>query len=368
MHGEPYVFVSYARRDLGRAQALVRHLSEQEKIEVWWDQELHPGDTWRWVIDNKLREAACVLVVFTPTSSAREYVLSEADRANRRKAMIPVKMAAVDPLPSPFDQRECADLSDWEEGREHAGMKQLLSAIRSRFESQPRSKGMDVPPSEGAVPLVGYQSLDNQTAYAIAELDHLSARAFSISETLVLETGPAQDVRGTLDEVRKTYQAVNGAITKFIAAGAAAGPIDPAPYLAMGRGTLVESIRNGRGHCGNIETYYGRYGGLRDFIQSRIESPKLNELDSTFAALSSADQDAFQALAMIGDLLKSESRLIARLLEDHKESEARARIIEGHRMLEPIEDRLDASIEKLQEYGTRLGYAAASRVANHQDG
>jgi hypothetical protein len=47
------------------------------------------------------------------------------------------------------------------------------------------------------------------------------------------------------------------------------------PVIAMERGELTTLIENNRGHCTRIVEYYGRVGGVRDWLVPRLAKDKL---------------------------------------------------------------------------------------------
>ena len=67
------VFVSYAHADRVRVGALVEQL--KPRFNVFWDAGLRPGDQWREVLADRLREARCVLGLWTEHLDDRSFFL-----------------------------------------------------------------------------------------------------------------------------------------------------------------------------------------------------------------------------------------------------------------------------------------------------
>jgi len=63
------IFLSYARQDRGVARMFAEALSD-EGFNVWWDASLHSGETFDEVIEQRLREAKAVVVLWSPRSVA----------------------------------------------------------------------------------------------------------------------------------------------------------------------------------------------------------------------------------------------------------------------------------------------------------
>ena len=105
------IFISYSRED----RAAARHFAEcfeQEGFTVWWDAALHSGETFDEVIENELKAAHAVVVLWSPRSVASRWVRAEATLADRRNKLAPVIIEACD-RPIIFELTHTADLSNW---------------------------------------------------------------------------------------------------------------------------------------------------------------------------------------------------------------------------------------------------------------
>ena len=58
------IFLSYSRRDLERARQFEEAL-EQCGLSVFWDRELLPGEGYRRAIEHELKQARCVIVLWS---------------------------------------------------------------------------------------------------------------------------------------------------------------------------------------------------------------------------------------------------------------------------------------------------------------
>jgi len=65
-------FLSYARVDLPRARQFEEAL-ERSGWSVFWDRELVPGEGFRRAIERELKEARCVIVLWSHTSVDSEW-------------------------------------------------------------------------------------------------------------------------------------------------------------------------------------------------------------------------------------------------------------------------------------------------------
>src|SRR3954471_9078874 len=105
------IFLSYSREDRSAA----RHIAESfgaEGLHVWWDAALQSGQTFDEVIEQRLKEAKAVVVLWSPRSVTSRWVRAEATLADRRNKLVPVIIEPCD-RPIAFELTHTADLSDW---------------------------------------------------------------------------------------------------------------------------------------------------------------------------------------------------------------------------------------------------------------
>lgn len=105
------IFISYSRED----RAAVRYIAESfaaDGMNVWWDAALQSGQTFDEVIEQRLKEAKAVVVLWSPRSVASRWVRAEATLADRKNKLVP---AIIEPCDRPiaFELTHTADLSDW---------------------------------------------------------------------------------------------------------------------------------------------------------------------------------------------------------------------------------------------------------------
>lgn len=102
------LFVSYASADRERVGKIVQHL-EQLGFSVWWDRDIAHGQNYHRVIEQALDQAKCAIVVWSRESINSEWVVNEASSAQRRNALVPVIIDAVE-APLAFRHLQTADL------------------------------------------------------------------------------------------------------------------------------------------------------------------------------------------------------------------------------------------------------------------
>ncbi|MBR0900281.1 TIR domain-containing protein [Bradyrhizobium tropiciagri] len=98
------VFISYSKSRQKETKELAADI-EARGFNVWWDTDMSPGEPFQDVISNELARARAVVVIWTPTSVASNWVKSEAGRALKRNVLIPVYTPDLnlDLIPPPFD-------------------------------------------------------------------------------------------------------------------------------------------------------------------------------------------------------------------------------------------------------------------------
>jgi tetratricopeptide (TPR) repeat protein len=121
------VFISYARSDRGLASKLAEKL-DRCGFNVWWDQRLTAGEVWDEVIENQLKDAGAVVVLWSEASVASRWVKREARFAIERRKLVPVRIAAVD-VPVEFSDVQAEDLIGWAGRARDRGFERLVEAL-----------------------------------------------------------------------------------------------------------------------------------------------------------------------------------------------------------------------------------------------
>ncbi len=123
------IFVSYARPTERQAQRMAEVL-RAAGYGVWRDDELPAHRTYSEVIEERLRAAKAVLVVWSADAARSQWVRAEADAAREAGTLVQVSVDGVVP-PLPFNQIQCADLVGWMGDVEAPGWKKVESSIAS---------------------------------------------------------------------------------------------------------------------------------------------------------------------------------------------------------------------------------------------
>jgi len=121
------IFLSYASEDRPKA-ATVASALEGEGWSVWWDRSIPAGKTFAEVIEEALHAAKCVVVLWSRASIESEWVKLEADRAARRRVLIPVLVEDVE-IPFEFSRIQAANLVTWKGSRSDPNFVSLTDSI-----------------------------------------------------------------------------------------------------------------------------------------------------------------------------------------------------------------------------------------------
>jgi len=123
------VFVSYARSTERQAHQIADVLRSLG-YDVWRDDQLPAHRSYAEVIEERLKAAKAVLVVWSLEAIGSQWVRAEADRAREAGTLVQLTVDGSLP-PIPFNQIQCADLRDWSGGTDSAGWQKVEASIAS---------------------------------------------------------------------------------------------------------------------------------------------------------------------------------------------------------------------------------------------
>jgi len=132
------VFISYKREEAAIAEILHGALVK-EGFDVWWDEDLQCGQAWAEKLDEAVRDAACIVVLWSERSVASQWVRHEASQAIARDVYAPCRIGLVQ-LDSPYDRIQATDLIDWVGDPNHGGYRNLLKRVKTRQTSARRNR------------------------------------------------------------------------------------------------------------------------------------------------------------------------------------------------------------------------------------
>jgi adenylate cyclase len=122
------VFISYARSNQEQAQLLAKRL-RGDGFDVWLDEDLPAHRSYADVIEERLREAKAVAVIWSADAVKSQWVRAEADFARNAGTLVQLSVDGTIP-PLPFNQIHCAQLSGWDGERDSSAWRHVLESIR----------------------------------------------------------------------------------------------------------------------------------------------------------------------------------------------------------------------------------------------
>ena len=125
----PGVFVSYSRPSAQVAEQVAAALTSKG-YEVWWDERLPAHRAYGDVIEENLRSANAVVVLWSADASQSQWVRAEADWARQAGTLVQASLDGTIP-PLPFNQIQCADLGGWTGQTDSPGWQKLQASIAS---------------------------------------------------------------------------------------------------------------------------------------------------------------------------------------------------------------------------------------------
>lgn len=142
---EGEVFISYAAEDRERARRLAEYL-ESRGWSVWWDRNIPVGRAFDEVIEEALRGARSVVVLWSKAAVVSRWVRSEASEAARRGILVPVLVEDA-AIPLEFRLLQALDLTEWTPATEASALQALHDAVaRVAGDAVPVKKSRDETP------------------------------------------------------------------------------------------------------------------------------------------------------------------------------------------------------------------------------
>ena len=121
------VFISYARSTQPTAR-MVANALRGLGYEVWLDDQLPAHRAYADVIEERLRAASAVVVIWSADATRSEWVRSEAELAREGRKLVQLTVDRAR-LPMPFNQIQCADLCGWTGEPDALGWRQVTASI-----------------------------------------------------------------------------------------------------------------------------------------------------------------------------------------------------------------------------------------------
>ena len=123
------VFLSYDRDDAAKARSIALAL-EKAGHSVWWDRHIKGGAQYSQEIEEALKRADAVVVLWSAQSVQSAWVRDEAAAGRDSGRLIPVSLDRTE-APLGFRQYQTIDLSGWKGRRRTAQLTEIAGAVES---------------------------------------------------------------------------------------------------------------------------------------------------------------------------------------------------------------------------------------------
>src|SRR5258708_8306530 len=121
------VFVAYARSTEAQARQIADALRGLGHT-VWRDDELPAHRAYAEVIEERLRAAKAVVVVWSAEAASSQWVRAEANVAREAGTLVQLRVDGAKP-PLPFNEVQCADLCGWAGDLEAPGWRKVMDSV-----------------------------------------------------------------------------------------------------------------------------------------------------------------------------------------------------------------------------------------------
>jgi adenylate cyclase len=220
------IFLSYARDDVDAAKQLAGCIAEAGH-DVWWDRHLHGGSRFAAEIDQALKDAQAVVVLWSPQSIGSAWVQDEAAEGRDSGRLVPVSLGSAKP-PLGFRQFQTIDLGSWDGNGAPAAIAELLDAVAQTCGSESRKESTETPEKAAprkrtsvcVLPFVNMSGEPEQEYFSdgisediITDLSKVSALSVVARNTAFTFKGGSIDVKEVAKTLGVTY-VLEGSVRK----------------------------------------------------------------------------------------------------------------------------------------------------------
>lgn len=158
----------------------------------------------------------------------------------------------------------------------------------------------------------------------------------------------AQKLSQALEELAKTYQVLDAAISSYLSLGIDDGALAKNSKLLLDieGGQLATEVERGRGHCEIIHNIYNKY--LDKWFDRALKDKHEYELiRDVFNSLASADADVFANLTIVAKGLETEAGQVLNLVTNERTDFARQRILGARGVLKTLRVAIAETMQTL---------------------
>ena len=199
-----YIFISYKREDRDRVAQIVEGL-RAEGFEVWWDRDIEPAQPWDETVAAHLRDANCVVAIWSTLSVNAPWVKEEAGAGKQRGILVPALIHDVEP-PLGFGLIQAADLRFWKGDRTDPKWAAFVATIRKALRGEAIAMlQAPIGRSRSGLPLIAALVLVAMLAVGALGVAFYRTSAVSAAEQASWETAVKGRTRALYDAYLKAY-------------------------------------------------------------------------------------------------------------------------------------------------------------------
>jgi adenylate cyclase len=208
------IFLSYAREDSDAAKQLAEDVGGAGH-EVWWDQHIQGGSRFSRAIDQALKDAEAVVVLWSETSVESAWVQDEAAEGRDSGRLVPVLLDTCKP-PLGFRQFQSVDMSRWR-GGDSAELTALLDAIATtaapaKAEQKESAAQKHAAASQFSIcvlPFVNMSGDPEQEYFSDGITEDIITDLSKVSALLVIARNTAFTFKGKVMDVKEVARALD---------------------------------------------------------------------------------------------------------------------------------------------------------------
>lgn len=193
------VFVSYARSTQDQARLIATAL-RAEGCEVWLDDALPAHRAYADVIEERLRGAKAIVVIWSSDAVKSQWVRAEADFARKAGTLVQLSIDGAIP-PLPFNQIHCAQLAGWDGDSNAIGWRNILDSIRDLIagvqeDALPAAPALPDKPSIAVLPFANLSSDPDQEYFVAGMVDEIVMALTRIRTLFVISSESSLALKG----------------------------------------------------------------------------------------------------------------------------------------------------------------------------
>jgi adenylate cyclase len=198
------VFISYARSGERQAEQVAETLRGLG-YDVWRDDDLPAHRDYSEVIEERLRAARAVVVLWSAEAVKSQWVRAEADLAREAQTLVQLSLDGA-PLPMPFNRIQCADLAGWTGEPGHPGWKKVAASVAelagaaappTPAAAQPAGPPLPTKPSIAVLPFADLSAAKDQDYFCDGMVVEIVTALSRFRTLFVIASGSSLSFRDT---------------------------------------------------------------------------------------------------------------------------------------------------------------------------